>query len=212
MKPLLILGTGPFATQLAALVCEIPGFEATGFVESNERRLSGTLLEGLPVHWVDEISHLAATHQTIAALGTTHRSRFVAHVARLGFEFATLVHPRAWVGPKVAVGEGTLILPGANIAPYAAIGRHVLINRGVLIGHHTAIGDFVTLSPGANVAGNCRVGDAAYLALGAIVLNDLTIGAHAVVGAGAVVTRPVPDGVQVLGVPARVVREQIGGL
>lgn len=212
MTPLLILGTGSFATQLAALVCEIPDFEAVGFVESNERRLSGTLLEGLPVHWVDDVSDLAATHAAICALGTTHRSRFIAHMLRLGFKFATLVHPRAWVGPKVGVGEGTLILPGASIAPYAVIGQHVLINRGVLIGHHTTIGDFATLSPGANVAGNCRVGDAAYLAIGAVILNDLTIGAHAVVGAGAVVTRPVAERVQVVGVPARAVREQIEGL
>ena len=47
--------------------------------------------------------------------------------------------------------------------------------------------------------------------MGAIVLDHVTIGAHAVVAAGAVVTRDVPDRVQVMGMPAKVTRENIDG-
>lgn len=57
----------------------------------------------------------------------------------------------------------------------------------------------------------CSIGEAAYIGMGAIVLDHVTVGAHAVVGAGAVVTRDVPARTQVVGIPARVVKENIEG-
>jgi acetyltransferase-like isoleucine patch superfamily enzyme len=47
--------------------------------------------------------------------------------------------------------------------------------------------------------------------MGAVVIDHLTIGAHSVVGAGSLVTKNVPDRVQVVGVPARIVKENIAG-
>jgi acetyltransferase-like isoleucine patch superfamily enzyme len=47
--------------------------------------------------------------------------------------------------------------------------------------------------------------------MGALILNTISVGAHSVVGAGAVVTRNVPDHVQVVGIPAAIVREGIDG-
>jgi acetyltransferase-like isoleucine patch superfamily enzyme len=55
------------------------------------------------------------------------------------------------------------------------------------------------------------IGDRTYIGMGAVILNSLTIGSRVVVGAGAVVTKDVPDGVQVLGVPARITKEGIDG-
>jgi acetyltransferase-like isoleucine patch superfamily enzyme len=47
--------------------------------------------------------------------------------------------------------------------------------------------------------------------MGAVVLDNLTIGSHAVVGAGAAVTKDGLDRVQVMGVPALIVKENISG-
>ena len=43
-RPLLILGTGNFAAEVADLVSEIGGWTVTGFVESLDRERCGTLL------------------------------------------------------------------------------------------------------------------------------------------------------------------------
>jgi acetyltransferase EpsM len=210
-QPLLIIGNRTFAAEVADLVSEIPGFKVVGFVESlDPARCQGTL-EGLPILWVDELTGLRETHCAVFGLGTTQSSLFAEQLAPFGIRFATLVHPSARISSTSSLGEGTLASVGAIVAAHTHIGRHVIINRGALIGHHTEIGDFTAIGPGANIAGNCRIGAATYIGMGAVVIDHLTIGTHAVIGAGSVVTKDVPDRVLVVGVPARIVKENIAG-
>lgn len=210
-RPLLILGTRLLAVELTDLLSEIPDFRLVGFVENMERSRCSEKLEGLPIFWVDDTADLADTHWAVCALATTHRSRFTEQAANLGFRFATLVHPSSRISSRSSVGEGSIISPGVVIASHSRLGRHVFVNRGALVGHHTQIGDYVSIMPGANVAGVCRIGEATYIGMGALVLDHIKIGAHSIVGAGAVVNKDVPDHVQVVGVPARVVKENITG-
>jgi acetyltransferase EpsM len=210
-RSLLILGTRSFAAEVADLASDIAGVTLAGFVENLDRERAGTELEGLPVHWIDEVAGMAASHVAVCALSTTHRRRFVEQAAALGLRFTTLVHPTARVSRTAHVEEGAIVNAGALIAAHARIGRHAIVNRGALVGHHTSVGEYVTLGPGANIGGCCTLGDQTYVGIGAIVLDQLTVGRHSIVGAGAVVTREVGDRVQVLGMPAKVTREGIEG-
>jgi acetyltransferase EpsM len=210
-KPMLILGTRTYAVEVADLVSEIPDFELKGFVENMDRQKCQERLEGLPIFWVDDIADLAATHWAVCGLATTHRSRFTRQVAQFGIRFATLIHAWARISAASQVGEGSIVSPGVIIASHTILGQHVLVNRGALIGHHTEIGDYVTIQPGANVAGACRIGEATYIGMGALVLDHIIVGAHSIIGAGAVVNKDVPDHVQVVGVPAKIVKENVPG-
>jgi sugar O-acyltransferase (sialic acid O-acetyltransferase NeuD family) len=211
MERLLILGTRALAEEVADLVSEIPGFEVTAFVENMDADRCDDMLEGLPILWIDDIAPYAGTHKAVCALSTTHRTRFIDQAAGLGLTFATVIHPSARISPRSTVGEGTIISTGVIVATRTQIGRHVFINRGALVGHHTEIGDYVSVMPGANIAGKCRIGNATYIGMGAIVMDGISIGDHSVVGAGAVVTKDVPASVQVMGAPARIVKENISG-
>ena len=48
-----------------------------------------------------------------------------------------------------------------------------------------------------------KIGDHSFVGAGSVILNGLKVGRHATIGAGAVVIRDVPDGVTVVGNPAR---------
>jgi acetyltransferase EpsM len=210
--PLLVLGTTRFAVEIADVAAQTGRYRVAGFVENQERERCSEALEGLPVHWIDDLGELVSTHLGVCGLGTTRRSLFTDQAAAHGLRFATVVHPSAQLSPISRLGEGTVVGAGVVVAAHTEIGRHVLLNRGALIGHHTIIGDYVSVQSGANVAGSCRVGEATYIGMGALVLDHLEIGSRAVVGAGAVVTKSVSDNVLVTGVPARVVKENADSL
>ncbi|MGI8633296.1 MAG: NeuD/PglB/VioB family sugar acetyltransferase [Solirubrobacterales bacterium] len=202
-QPLLICGTRSFAVEVADLVSEVPGLSVTGFVENLDPDRCARRIDGLPVHWIDDVGSFAGSHLAVCALVTTLRSRFTGEMAARGVAFATVVHPFSRVSSESRLGPGTIVSAGAVIGARTAIGTHVIVNRGVLIGHHTTVGDHVSLLPGANVAGNCDIGAAVSIGMGALVLDGVTVGQGAVVGAGAVVTRDVAAETTVMGVPAR---------
>jgi acetyltransferase EpsM len=208
---LVILGTHVFAEEVADIATQIPEFEVVAFAENWDRERCREPLLDRAVLWIDDLEPLASTHAAICAIGSTKRRQFIEPVGGMGFRFATLRHPDATVSPEAEIGAGCVLGAGSVIATRAQLGEHVIVNRGTLIGHHTEIGDYVTLSPGANVAGCVEVGTGAYIAMSAVVLDRIKVGSHSIVGAGAVVTRDVPDNVQVQGVPARIVREDVDG-
>ena len=211
-EKLVILGRGLFALEVVDLVEETGKYEVTAFIENWDREKTRQSLLGRPIVWIDEAASLASSHKAVCALGTTHRQGFIEQAAAIGFEFATIIHPSVRLSSTSSVGEGSILSAGVIVAVHTTVGRHVIINRGSLIGHHTTIHDYVTISPGANIAGSVTIGDGTYVGIGAIVLDHRTIGAHAVIGAGAVVTRDVPDQVQVMGIPAKITKENIEGI
>jgi acetyltransferase EpsM len=206
---LVILGTHAFAEEVADLARQADGAGPVGFVENWDRGRCAEPLLGLPVTWIDDAGPLAERHEAVCAIGTTARIGFVEQAAAVGFSFRQVRHPSAVVAAGAAIGAGCILGAGTVVGTATRVGEHVILNRGALIGHHTTIGDFVTVSPGANIAGRATIGSRAYIGMGAIVLDDRTVGEGAVVAAGAVVTRDVPAHTQVVGMPARIVKEGI---
>jgi sugar O-acyltransferase (sialic acid O-acetyltransferase NeuD family) len=204
---LAILGTSLFAPEVADIVEDCGEFEVSVFVENWDRARTTETLLGRPIVWFEDAAPLAATHLALCSLGTTKRRIFIEAAAAMGFRFATVVHPTPRVSSRSRVEAGSFISAGVVVSAQTRIGRHVVANRGVLVGHDTVIGDYVTLSPGANVAGGVSIGTGTYVGMGAIVLDRIRVGEGAVIAAGAVVTKDVPDRVEVMGVPARVVKE-----
>lgn len=206
-QKLVILGASLFAEEAADLVSEIEDYQLVGFVEGiDSKRCQQTLL-GLPVMWIDDVAQLDDSYRGVCAVGTTRREKFIQQAVSLGLRFTTIVHPTAKVSRTALLGQGTIVSAGTVVAARTKIGCHVIINRGCLIGHHVEIGDYVTVSPGANIAGKVKIEQRAHIGMGAIILDGILVGGKSVVGAGAVVTRNVPNCMQVVGVPARVVKE-----
>jgi acetyltransferase-like isoleucine patch superfamily enzyme len=56
-----------------------------------------------------------------------------------------------------------------------------------------------------------KIGDGSWLGYGSVVLPGVTIGEHCVIGANSVVTHDVPSFSVAVGVPARVIKQYVGG-
>jgi len=210
-RRLLICGTRSVAVEIADVASDIPDIIVDGFVENMDRSKAGETLEGLPIHWVNDVAHMVPTHFAVCAIGTTKRHRFTSQMEEIGFRFTTIVHPSARVSSRAIIGDGTIVKAGVLIGAHTIIGRHVFFNRGSIVGHHTVIGDFVSIMPGANIAGNVIVGDRTFVGMGSIIINNLSVGSESLIAAGSLVTRDVPSNVQVMGAPAKVTQENITG-
>jgi sugar O-acyltransferase (sialic acid O-acetyltransferase NeuD family) len=106
------------------------------------------------------------------------------------------------------IGAGSVFCPNAMVTSNATIGRFFQAGVYSYVAHDCVIGDFVTFAPGVRCNGRVHIHDYAYIGSNAVIKQGtpdkpLRIGVGAVVGMGAVVTKDVPDGVTVIGNPAR---------
>lgn len=92
------------------------------------------------------------------------------------------------IGPDSNIQDGSVL--------HADPGQPLMIGRGVTIGHLAMVH-------------GCTIGDNSLIGIGAVVLNGAVIGRDSLVGARALVTegKQFPDGVLILGAPAKVVRD-----
>jgi sugar O-acyltransferase (sialic acid O-acetyltransferase NeuD family) len=147
------------------------------------------------------------TESYFLGTGAAARDRLASELQeRFGIEFASLVHPTAYVSRFARIGKGVFVGAGSIIGPGAVLEDFAMINRHASIGHDTIVGRFARVQPGATVAGHVHLEPHVVIGLGANVIEELVIGERAFVGAGSTVIGDVPPGVMVSGSPARVRR------
>ncbi len=93
----------------------------------------------------------------------------------------------------IVIGSGTNIQDGVVVHTDKDFPVHV--GNSVSVGHNA-------------VLHGCTIGHNTVIGMGAVVLNGAKIGEDCIVGAGSVVTqgKEIPDGMLVMGTPARVIR------
>lgn len=140
------------------------------------------------------------------AIGNPHgdvRIKLHDFLIKKGLTAVKIAHPTAWIAKNATVNSGSQFMAGAIVNEEAVIGRQCIINTNASVDHECILDDGVELAPAATLCGCVHVGINSWICAGATVLPRVKIGAGAIVGAGAVVTKDVPDGMTVMGVPAK---------
>lgn len=142
-------------------------------------------------------------------------------IYQLGDEYTPRIHDSAWVAESAQVMGRVALAADASVW-YGAVLRGD--NEWITIGERSNIQDLsvmhtdagMPLTVGADVTvghqvmlHSCTIGDGSLIGIQSVILNGARIGKNSIVGAGALVTegKEFPDGVLIVGSPAKVVRE-----
>jgi sugar O-acyltransferase (sialic acid O-acetyltransferase NeuD family) len=177
-----------------------------GFVGRSEEYVGKRLGSSLIVGTDDWLIAQTRPVDVVVAIG---QPRIRAEVAcRLQscehLRFPNLIHPAVSLDAnRIELGNGNLFTAGVALTCDIEIGDFNYLNLNATVGHDTRIGCFNVLNPGVNVSGQVVIGNEVLVGTGAQLLEGVRLGDGAVVGAGAVAVEDVPDGVTVVGIPAR---------
>ncbi len=207
MKNLFIVGAGGFGREVYAWIKQHPEFNKSwtlaGFLDDN--------LEALKPFGNFASVALLKNHQVLSsnvyvcAFGLPLvKAKLLAPLIEQNAEFISFIHPTAVIGERVKLGRGVIVCPGASISVDISIGDFSMIGPNTTIGHDGTIGAWCTLCAQCDVTGRVTIGDGVFLGSRVSIIPSKKVGNKSILGAGSVVISDVPDGVTVVGNPARI--------
>jgi len=183
-------------------------YDVIGFIDDN-KKLEGRLIKNLSilggVDWFNE--ERSKKISAIIAIGDGKlRKKIAKRLEKFNVRFPTIIHPSAIHSELNQTGKGCLIQAGSIFGADTRIENFVIVNMDCTIGHGSVLKDFVTVSPGVHINGDNTLEIGTLIGAGATTNRGLRIGKWSLVSIGSVVGEDVPDGVMVMGNPARPIK------
>ncbi len=205
---MVIIGARGFAKEVLAVLSWNGKLDDLVFFDNINKDTPDLLYDRFPVlkSWNQLEAHFRSQSPdfVLGVGGSRVRQLLAEKAGSLGGLCRSVVSNQALIGPfGITIGQGVCILSHATITADVTIGDGTLINKSVIVSHEARVGRYCELSPGAKILGRTTVGDRTEIGTNAIILPDVVVGCDCKIGAGAVVTKNVPDGVTVIGIPAR---------
>jgi len=217
MQEIYIIGAGGFGKEILFLIREINKAEGKilfrGFID----RKNGTLSiaeKDYPIFAEEDKLEELKENQNVGiaiAIGKPEGLRKVALRWKENTQcsFPNLIHPNfTSYRETIKMKEGNIICSGCTFPVDITLGSFNVFNLNVTLGHDSIIGNYNIINPGANISGDTKMGDAVLVGTNATILQGLSIGDEVVIGAGSMVTKPLENGVTVLGNPARIMAKK----
>ncbi len=180
-------------------------YRITGFLDDNSQEL---IQRGytLDVGIIGDTNNyqIQENDRFLVAIGDPKiRRLLVERLSARGGQFATLVHPKAYVAPSAKLGVGTIISPFATVATFTNLDDHVVLGFYAHVGHDSHIGAYGVLSPYAAVNGGVVLGPSVFLGTHATITPGCKVGEESQISAGSVVYQDVPAHRLVVGNPGK---------
>jgi acetyltransferase EpsM len=151
---------------------------------------------------------IVSNSQWVVAIGDNKiRQKIVFKLKKMGYSFATAIHPSAQIGLGVKIDVGTVIMANVVINTDTYIGSHVILNTGATIDHDCYIADYCHIAPGCSVCGGVKINQSVLLGVGSQIKPCLEIGENTILGAGSTIVKNMPSDSLAYGCPAKIIKK-----
>jgi sugar O-acyltransferase (sialic acid O-acetyltransferase NeuD family) len=151
-------------------------------------------LHGLPVVALEGLEKIypPGEHEIFVAIVYTGlnrlRTRLVNEMKMRGYSLASYISPRAYVWPKIKLGEHCFIFENNTIQPFVIIGNNVILWSGNHIGHHSAVRNNCFISSQVVISGFCEIGENTFIGVNASIANNVSVGSDNWIGPSALIS------------------------
>ncbi|MBP6432535.1 MAG: acetyltransferase [Ferruginibacter sp.] len=181
------------------------GKVVTHYCDSTEKTLNPFNLTYLGNEQSEAAQQALQQNNFFIAIGDNAiRKKVFENLATQNYLPINAIHTTAVIDESATLHtHGIMVAANATINPLVQIGKGVICNTNCSIDHECIISDFAHIAPGAVLCGNVKIGEGTFVGANSVIKQGITIGSNCIIGAGAVVVKDVPDGVTVVGVPAK---------
>lgn len=196
-RKLILIGAGETAEMAYEYFTDDSDYTVMAFAVEREYLKDDTYL-GLPMICLDSLAdHYPPTdHCAFVALSyvrlNSARKRLCGYARSMGYELASYVSSRSFVGRDVSVGQNAFIMEQCSVQHHGYIGEGVVLWCGCQVAHRSFVGDYAWLAPGVVVSGFCSIGESSFLGSGATLVDGVSIARETVIGAGSLVRKSLP--------------------
>lgn len=190
-KPVLVLGAGGHAAVLIDMLRQL-NHTIVGLV-SRDKPADKPVFAGIPYYASDEdvLTFHKDNVMLVNGIGSLpgRKIRHTVHqqFKQAGYQFLTVVSPRAIVSAYCSLAEGVQVMPGAIINANSIIGESTIVNSGAIVEHDCHIGSHNHIAPGVVLSGGVISGENVHIGTGANVIHSVTIGRNVMISAGSTV-------------------------
>lgn len=143
----------------------------------------------------------------VVAVGEpSDRERLFEKLLENDIAVTVLVDPSAVVSPSARIGLGSIICEYSLVHANAIVEPNCLIQPFSAVAHDSRVGYHSVLSTFSVVGGNAVLGRRVFAGMHSSLKEKLTVGNDVIIAMGATVFQDLPDGVTVVGNPARITR------
>lgn len=203
-RDIVIIGAGGHAKVVISTLFEL-NFKIVGILDDDPNKWNQKYFN-VPIIGPIELLKTGNYELGIVAIGDNKIRNEIVNKYGNFCKWISIIHPFSSVHPSVQIGEGSVIFAGVVIQPDVIIGKHVIVNTSASIDHDCNIEDFVHIAPGCHLAGGVYVGEGSLIGIGSSIIPYKKVGKWSIIGAGSVVINDIPDCVTVVGVPARILK------
>ncbi|HWR65294.1 MAG TPA: NeuD/PglB/VioB family sugar acetyltransferase [Bellilinea sp.] len=198
-KSLIIYGGGGHGKSLVDLVRLQNTFRVIGIVDDGlpvgSSVLDVPVLGGVAVLPALRDRGVSLAVNAVGGIGNlAPRLKVFENLKQAGFDFPTVIHPRAVVEASAEIAAGVQVFAQAYVGSAVRVGFGCIVNTGAILSHDCVLGEMVNISPGAILAGSVQVGARTLIGMGGTVNLEVNIGAGTRIGNGATVKADVPAG------------------